>query len=118
MISGYINSVPFSVYDCGEIMILDDHYIKWLPSYIHTGTFTIEGSTYNFSDYSSGMFTWSTATITSFAFRSLIFLQLKQMHSIYLGELLPHVDGCKMQIFCIVLKLVLMLLEVVLIYPM
>ena len=70
MISGYINSVPFSVYDCGEIMILDDHYIKWLPSYIHTGTFTIEGSTYNFSDYSSGMFTWSTATITSFAFRS------------------------------------------------
>ena len=85
MISGYINSVPFSVYSCGEIMILDDHYIKWLPSYIHTGTFTIEGSTYNFSDYSSGMFTWSTATITSYAFASNIGFYSIETDALYIS---------------------------------
>lgn len=70
MISGYINSVPFSVYNCGEFVLSpSEHYIRWTPSDISDGTFTIAGSTYNFSDY-SGYFTWYGSTITSSAFQN------------------------------------------------
>lgn len=68
MISGYINSVPFSVYDCGEIEMNTTYYVRWLPSYISSGTFIIDGSTYNYSDYSSGIFDNFNTAITQSAF--------------------------------------------------
>lgn len=55
MISGYINSVPFSVYPCYEID-MEGYYIKWLPSHISSGTFRTQSSTYRFDTYSSGYF--------------------------------------------------------------
>ena len=70
MISGYINSVPFSVYNCGEFVLnseLSYTYIRWTPSYLSSGTFSISGNIYNFSDY-SGYFSFSGDTITNFAF--------------------------------------------------
>ena len=72
MISGYINSVPFPVYLCGEFVVQSEkeYYIRWWPSYISSGTFTIGGRTFNFSDYSSGYFSNFNGEITSGAFSS------------------------------------------------
>ena len=67
MISGYLNSTPFPVYNYGEIVMNQmippephsnpsRYYIKWRPSYISSGTFTVSGVKYNFSSYPSGIF--------------------------------------------------------------
>lgn len=73
MISGYIDSSPFSIYNCGEIMIYTPYYIQWSPSYISSGTFVIESRTFNFSSYSSGFFTspyFSSGCIDESAFKN------------------------------------------------
>lgn len=45
------------------------YYVSWLPSYISSGTFSMHGSTYNYSDYSNGLYTWSSpGTVTRMAF--------------------------------------------------
>lgn len=70
MISGNINSIPFSVY-CydGEMIVWNPNYhIMWSPSDI-SGSFTMEGSTYSLEDY-RGLFYFSGGVITSRAFRS------------------------------------------------
>lgn len=70
MISGIINSTPFSVYNLnGEMIVWNpDYYIQWLPSDI-SGSFTMEGSTYNLEDY-GGVFYFSDGLVTSGAFMS------------------------------------------------
>ena len=69
MISGIINSTPFSVYNLnGEMIVWDKHYIQWSPSDI-SGSFTMEGSTYSLEDY-SGYFEFLGSSITSSAFKS------------------------------------------------
>lgn len=68
---GYIDSSSFPVYTYGEMMIVTPYRIRWTPRNISTGTFTIDGSTYNFSDYSySGEFLLDKGYITSSAFKS------------------------------------------------
>ena len=68
---GYIDSSSFPVYTYGEMMIVTPYRIRWTPRNISTGTFTIDGSTYNFSDYSySGEFLLDKGYITSSAFES------------------------------------------------
>ena len=44
------------------------YYVRWTPSYISEGTFSIGGNVYNYSDYSDGYFSFSTGVITSSAF--------------------------------------------------
>ena len=70
---GYIDSSSFPVYTYGEMMIsspvspVSKYYIWWTPSNISSGTFTMEGSTYNFSDY-SGSFEFEGGIIQDRAF--------------------------------------------------
>ncbi len=52
---GYIESSSFPVYTYGE-MIYKSFYIKWTPSYVSSGTFSVGGSVHNYSDYSNGVF--------------------------------------------------------------
>ena len=67
MISGYINSTPFSVYTYGgEIVVYIPYYISWTPSDI-SGSFSIGGSTYSLEDY-NGYFEFECSSITSSAF--------------------------------------------------
>lgn len=47
-----------------------DYYIVWSPSDISTGTFKIDGTTYNFSQYSGVFNGLSTGWITSSAFKN------------------------------------------------
>ena len=79
---GYINdnsgSTQFDVYTYGSIssglgllivtkseylmpytMSTSRYYFRWLPSYISSGQFYVENVSYNFSDYSSGVFYFS-----------------------------------------------------------
>ena len=70
---GYIDSSSFPVYTYGEMMVSSPispgskYYIWWTPSNISSGTFTMEGSTYNFSDY-SGSFEFKGGIIQDSAF--------------------------------------------------
>ena len=52
---GYIESSSFPVYTYGE-MIYKSFYIKWTPSYVSSGTFSVGGRIHNYSDYSNGVF--------------------------------------------------------------
>lgn len=65
---GYIESSSFPVYTYGEMIIKDyNYYIYWTPTNISSGTFYMEGSTYNFSDY-NGSFGFNGRSITGHAF--------------------------------------------------
>ena len=72
---GYIDSSSFPVYTYGEMMIsspvspVSKYYIWWTPSNISRGTFTMEGSTYNFSDY-NGSFEFEGGIIQDSAFNN------------------------------------------------
>ena len=72
---GYIDSSSFPVYTYGEMMVsssvspVSKYYIWWTPSNISSGTFTMEGSTYNFSDY-SGSFEFEGGIIQDSAFNN------------------------------------------------
>ena len=74
---GYIDSSSFPVYPYGEMMISSPippegkYYIWWTPSNISSGTFTMEGSTYNFSDY-NGSFEFEGGIIQSSAFQNTL----------------------------------------------
>ena len=65
---GYIDSSSFPVYTYGEMIVVTPYYIRWTPSAISSGTFSIDGSTYNFSDY-SGEFLFYKNSITKSAFK-------------------------------------------------
>lgn len=65
---GYIDSSSFPVYTYGEMIVVTPYYIRWTPSDISSGTFSIDGSTYNFSDY-SGEFLFYKNSITKSAFK-------------------------------------------------
>ena len=60
------------------------YYIRWAPSYISSGTFSIGGSTYNFRDYSNGEFTFSTGVITDKAFQNTI-ISTVETNALYIG---------------------------------
>ena len=64
---GYIDTTSFPVYTYGEMIIVTPYHIRWTPSDISSGTFSIDGSTYNFSDY-SGEFLFYKNSITYSAF--------------------------------------------------
>ena len=66
---GYIDSSSFPVYTYGEMIVVTPYHIRWTPSDISSGTFSIDGSTYNFSDY-NGEFYFDKNYITSSAFIS------------------------------------------------
>ena len=66
---GYIDSSSFPVYTYGEMIVVTPYYIRWTPSDISSGAFSIDGSTYNFSDY-NGEFYFDKNYITSSAFIS------------------------------------------------
>lgn len=74
---GYIDSSSFPVYTYGEMMLSSSispdskYYIWWTPSNISSGTFTMEGSTYNFSDY-NGSFEFEGGIIQSSAFQNTL----------------------------------------------
>lgn len=65
---GYIDSSSFPVYTYGEMIVVTPYYIRWTSSDISSGTFSIDGSTYNFSDY-SGEFLFYKNSITKSAFK-------------------------------------------------
>ena len=67
----YTGGVPVEeVYAYGEKVwpVEAEYFIEWKPSWITSGSFTIAGSTYNFTNYTSGYFTDFSGTITSSAF--------------------------------------------------
>ena len=72
---GYIDSSSFPVYTYGEMVLsspvspVSKYYIWWTPSNISSGTFTMEGSTYNFSDY-NGSFEFEGGIIQDSAFNN------------------------------------------------
>ena len=71
---GYKIGESFPVYTYGEIIWHKEapvlsYYVYWTPSSGLSGTFTMHGSTYNFSDY-SGSYSSSMDYVTSSAFMS------------------------------------------------
>ena len=70
---GYINGSPgsfFTVYTYGEMVLRDPYYIEWVPSSGVSGTFYIDGSSYNLADY-GGYFSDFDGVITSSAFNNI-----------------------------------------------
>lgn len=72
MIGLYIDtSTSFPVYTYGEMMLLlSNYYVEWEPSNKSDGTFSIDGSSYSFSNY-SGVFRFPGGIITSGAFQGI-----------------------------------------------
>lgn len=70
IVSAFTGGVPVkAIYAYGEkVWPVASYYIRWTPSDLSTGTFSIDGTTYNFSDY-SGYFTDFNGVITSDAFK-------------------------------------------------
>lgn len=67
----YTGGVPVEeVYAYGEKVwpVEVEYFIEWKPSWITRGSFTIAGSTYDFTNYTSGYFSDFSGTITSSAF--------------------------------------------------
>lgn len=88
IVGGYANGVPLkAIYNNGTMVwnISGSYYIKWQPSNISSGTFSINGTTYNFRDY-PGEFVFSTGIITRSAFVSNSYITSIDTNAYYIAS--------------------------------